>query len=303
MNNRFNKALVIADSRESIGELTSAAGMFADNVYLVYMGNKGDAINAKKAFYMGDGSISFINFLIPIRNVMQDLVPEIILCSPTPNGRLAAGTIAVRYGVSVLSDCSCLSIENDATTSDRMVYGGMAIKKERVKGAVTIACPMPGAFEISSSEPVKEIIDLVATDSVRTIGKHRKEAKEKRMVYAKIVVGVGRGLGSAENLPMMYQFASALGAELGCTRPVAEENKWLPRELNIGISGATIKPNLYIACGISGQIQHMVGVNDANVIAAINKDENAAVFNFCDIGIVGDLSSVIPALIKKFNGD
>ena len=120
------------------------------------------------------------------------------------------------------------------------------------------------------------------------------------MTSAKTVIGVGRGLSSGERLPLIRELAAALEAEIGCTRPVAEENGWLTREHNIGISGAAIRPNLYLALGISGQIQHMVGVNEARTIAAVNKDENAPIFKSCDIGIVGDLAQILPELIKRF---
>ena len=120
------------------------------------------------------------------------------------------------------------------------------------------------------------------------------------LAAAKVVVGVGRGLEREENLSLARDLAAAIGGEVGCSRPVAEGEKWMPRETYIGVSGVMIKPELYIACGISGQVQHMAGVNQSRVIVAINKDKSAPIFKQCDYGIVGDLSVVLPALTKKF---
>ena len=116
---------------------------------------------------------------------------------------------------------------------------------------------------------------------------------------ARLVVSVGRGIGSQENIAIAAALSNAIGAELGCSRPVAENEKWMDRERYVGISGIMIKPELYLALGISGQIQHMVGANGAQILMAINKDKNAPIFQFADYGIVGDLMKIVPALTEK----
>ncbi|MCL1848011.1 MAG: FAD-binding protein, partial [Coriobacteriia bacterium] len=110
------------------------------------------------------------------------------------------------------------------------------------------------------------------------------------------VVGGGRGFGAEADLGLARDLAAALGAELACSRPITESENWMARERYIGVSGAVIKPELYFAVGISGQIQHMVGVSQARTIVAINKDKNAPVFKHADVGIVGDLYDLLPAL-------
>ena len=109
-------------------------------------------------------------------------------------------------------------------------------------------------------------------------------------------VGVGRGCADQADLRLAQELATALGAELACSRPLAEGLGWLPAERYVGVSGATIRPELYLAVGISGQVQHMVGVNHSKVIIAINRDKNAPVFGQADLGVVGDLYEVLPAL-------
>ena len=110
---------------------------------------------------------------------------------------------------------------------------------------------------------------------------------------------MGRGLKEEQNLAYINKLSEQLGAEIACTRPVTEEMKWYPRERYIGVSGITIKPELYIAVGISGQIQHTIGVTEAGTILAINRDKDAPIFSQCDIGIVGDACEVLGAISSK----
>lgn len=111
------------------------------------------------------------------------------------------------------------------------------------------------------------------------------------------VVGVGRGFGAEADLDLARAVAAKLGAELACSRPIAEGVGWMPAERYVGVSGATIAPDLYLAVGISGQVQHLVGVRGAKVVVAINKDKNAPIFAHADLGVVGDLYEVLPALV------
>ena len=129
---------------------------------------------------------------------------------------------------------------------------------------------------------------------------HRRSAQEERVnrTAAKRIVGVGRGVGAEEKIAALEELAEKIGAEMACSRPIAEGEKWMPKNRYLGVSGVVVKPDVYVACGISGQVQHMVGVNEARVIVAVNKDKNAPIFKHCDYGIVGDLNKVIPALTE-----
>lgn len=299
MSVKVKTALVVADKRDAIEKLTAGAATLAETVYLAYTGKKEDGINAKTAYWLGEED-TFVNCTGRIAELAAELEAELVLCAPTRNGRLAAAVIAAKNRVSVLSDCSSLKIEDGRAVSTRMVYGGAAVKTERPLGNFVVACPAEGAFEAGAAEAAAEIVELKAEGSAKLVERRRKEVRSKSITAAKNVVGIGRGMGSEENVAMAQALAKAIEGEVGCTRPVAEEYKWLPSELNIGVSGVTIKPNLYVACGISGQIQHLVGISESKVIAAINKDEKAPIFSACDIGIVGDVTAIIPELVKKF---
>ena len=125
-----------------------------------------------------------------------------------------------------------------------------------------------------------------------------KTPKELRIEEADIIVSVGRGLKKKEDLVLVELLAKALGGVVGCSRAVAADLKWLPEEHWVGLSGHKVKPKLYIAIGISGQVQHIAGIRDAKTIIAINNDPNAPIFKACDYGIVGDLYEVVPKLTE-----
>jgi electron transfer flavoprotein alpha subunit len=133
----------------------------------------------------------------------------------------------------------------------------------------------------------------------------QKETAAKDITESRIIVCAGRGIEKKEDLGLVQELADALGGEIGCTRPISEESHWLPEDLCIGISGISVKPDLYIGVGVSGQVQHVTGIRDAKLICAVNKDENAPIFGAADYGMVGDLYDVVPKLIdavKKIKG-
>ena len=134
---------------------------------------------------------------------------------------------------------------------------------------------------------------------IKVIERKVKEKEAKDISEARVVICVGRGIEKEEDLALARQLAEVVGGSIGCTRPIAEELHWLPEELCIGLSGVQVKPDLYLGIGVSGQVQHVTGIRNAKVIAAINKDENAPIFKAADFGIIGDLYDVVPKLISE----
>ena len=118
---------------------------------------------------------------------------------------------------------------------------------------------------------------------------------------AKRILDVGRGLAAKEDLEMVRALAKVIGAEVGCSRPVAENNKWLPKANYMGITGVQVKPDFIITLGVSGQVQHIGGINKSKVIISVNKDKAAPIFKNCDFGLVGDIYKIVPALIEKLS--
>lgn len=302
--NKLPNVWVAAQNASAIAELTAGAGLFGEHTALLYAGSRDLAAGVHTAYYLGDlDHKSYINYIPAIVALVKEKQPQLILFETTRNGRLAAAAVAAAIGVNVFTDPVALSLEGGYVVSKRMVYGGAAFKTEKSDAVTVVACVGAGQFEPGSAEAPREIIEVAApAETVRLIEKRPKAGQTVNLAAAKNVIGVGRGLGKAENLTLVQALAEYLGAEIGCTRPVAEEEKWLPKEAYVGVSGVMLKPSVYLGVGVSGQIQHMVGVNQSRLVFAINKDKSAPIFKQCDYGMVADLSTAIPALTKKFSG-
>jgi electron transfer flavoprotein alpha subunit len=201
-------------------------------------------------------------------------------------------------------------------------YGGATVQKSCTSGAlVAIVGPdfgSPGSAATESpsvdsgslrstatespcvSKGSVTLVDAAAPPSgVKLRSRSPKTEQSVDLTAASVVIGVGRGIGSEENVGVAAGVAKALGAELACSRPIAEGVGWLPKSRYLGVSGAVIQPQVYVALGISGQVQHMVGVNGSTTIVAINKDKNAPIFAHCDLGLVADLGTVLPTLADQ----
>jgi electron transfer flavoprotein alpha subunit len=153
---------------------------------------------------------------------------------------------------------------------------------------------------VGGSASVEKFTPEIAATAIRTKPQElfRESQRAVDLTGAAIIVSVGRGIKEAENIPIVQKLADALGAELAASRPICDSG-WLPMERQVGSSGQTVSPKLYLAVGISGAIQHLVGMKGAKTIVAINKDSNAPIFEVADYGIVGDLFQVVPALVEE----
>ena len=295
-----NNVIVIAEDKSSIAALVTAARSFGQRVTLIYAGGRDDAAGADKAYYLGElKEESFLNYIPSVLALCRELAPELVLTDVSKNGRLIAGIIAGTFGAGIISDVSALSAEEGPVTGERMVYGGTAFKTDAVTAPMAVVCVGPGVFEAAELSPCADISDLEPASSVRFVEKRPVQAVKVNLSAAKKVVAAGRGVADEGVLETVREFAASVGAEVGCTRPIAEEQKWMPKETYIGVSGAMLKPEIYFGLGVSGQVQHMVGVNGANTIIAINKDKNAPIFQQCDYGLVASLTDVLPGLKER----
>jgi len=213
-----------------------------------------------------------------------------------PGDRVLLGAVAARLQAAVLTDASSVSADGDGLVVTHTIYGGIAEETVVLAGPVALVLdggPVPAA---TGAAPVAEV---AATPLGITVVETNPSAFEQvDLGAAAHVVGIGRGLKAQGDLAMIEALAGASKAEVGCSRPVAEGLNWLGKDRYIGVSGQHIAPELYIAIGISGQLQHMVGVRGAKTIVAINSDPNALVFKDADFCLVGDLYQIVPALTE-----
>lgn len=228
--------------------------------------------------------------------------PEILLIGGTKTGKEVAPRVAQRFGVGCATDCVEFSLEQGKLVTRRYVLGGRFIAIQRFLRNPQIATVPPRRFLKKEDKTRKgEIIKTsfkTAEPKVQVIEIKEKGPGTLRIEEADIIVSAGRGFKKKEDLKLVFDLAEALGGVVGCSRSIAADLKWLPEERWVGLSGHKIKPRLYIAVGISGQVQHIAGIRDSRTIIAINSDANAPIFKACDYGIVGDLYEIVPRLTE-----
>lgn len=292
----LEKVWVIASGEKEIAELTSAADTLGKATALV---TTRPGATGADTIYSFESTGSLALCLPALAELVKKEQPELILSESTKDGRLAAGYLAAALGTAPLPEATSLTVTETGVETTRLVYGGGAVKTEH-SAFPAIAVLGAGLFE---DHPVTRSNQVVAMagqiEGLELTETKENAAQSVNLASAKRVIGVGRGLSSADNLPLVDKLAGLMGAEIGCTRPAAEEEHWYTKDRYIGVSGCMLKPALYLAIGVSGQIQHTVGINQSNVIFAINKDENAPIFEQADYGLVGDVNNVLSVLIEN----
>jgi electron transfer flavoprotein alpha subunit len=249
----------------------------------------------------------------PYTKVMTELVntyqPEILLLGATTLGRDLAGAVATTLLTGLTADCTALAIdENRSLAATRPTFGGSLLCTIlTLNFRPQMATVRPRVFEMPKREPgrtgrvVEHKVDLVEESFVTKVIDYLPDraSEQATLAYAEIVVGGGLGLKNKENYALVEELARTLGGDHGGTRPLVQKG-WISHERQIGQTGKTIRPKLYIAAGISGAIQHRVGVEGADLIVAINSDEKAPIFDFAHLGIVADTTLLLPALTRAF---
>ncbi len=251
------------------------------------------------ATYTADG------FTAALEQLIRKISPSIVLFPHTYQVRDFAPKLATRFDKVLVSDTIGLRVESGAPIFVRQLFQG------KLNADVKPSGPEPhfvsiqaGAFRAdqleSGSAPIEQFVPQLTAAQIRAkpLEPFRESARAVDLNSADIIVSVGRGIKEKDNIPIVEELAKALGAELAASRPICD-NGWLPMERQVGSSGQTVSPKMYLAVGISGAIQHLVGMKGAKTIVAINKDANAPIFEVADYGIVGDLFEVVPALVAE----
>lgn len=325
--NDYNNVWVIAEQKEGkiapvtielIGEGKKLAEVLGKELMVVVAGyqiktevEKLLHYGVNKAYYVESPLLekfSTDGYVKVFADLIKAKKPEIVLVGASSIGRDIGPRLAARVGTGLTADCTKLEIDetDHKLLSTRPAFGGNLM--------ATIVCPKnrpqmstvrPGVMEKAAymENPIGEVEvitpELTEADIRTTLEQViQEENKKVNLVDAKIVVSGGRGLKTAEGFEMIKDLADALGGVVGSSRACVEAG-WIDVSHQVGQTGTTVRPDLYIACGISGAIQHLAGMSESKYIVAINKDPKAPIFDVCDYGIVGDLNKIIPAMLEN----
>lgn len=235
---------------------------------------------------------------------LKALEPRIIVLPDSFVARETGPAAAFRLGMPFLSNCVALELSESGLTAVQPRYGGAVHVKMQVPTPAMV-CLQPGrdaARDAPVARPARVIpvpVNIEASNArVKVVGTKRGGGGDVDLARAEIIVSCGRGLGKPDNIALLRELAAALGGVIGCSRPLCDMG-WLPVEHLVGMSGRTVTPRVYLACGISGAPQHIAGMKDARRIIAINKDASAPIFGVAHYGVVGDLFQVVPAMIQQ----
>ncbi|MGH4013668.1 MAG: electron transfer flavoprotein subunit alpha/FixB family protein [Pseudonocardiaceae bacterium] len=294
------------------GELLTAAARLGEPSAVV-VGTPGTAGKLRNALaahgaakvYVAEADNVGSYLTAPAVGVLTSLVasaqPAAVLIAASPDGKEIAGKLAVRTGSGLLSDVVELADDGTATHS---VFGGSYLAKSRATTPVAVITVRPGAIDAVAAQGAasEETVQVPAVDAARTAKITERRAVEggdrPELTEANVVVSGGRGVGSADNFAVVEKLADSLGAAVGASR-AAVDSGYYPHQFQVGQTGKTVSPQLYVALGISGAIQHRAGMQTSRTIVAVNKDPDAPIFEIADFGVVGDLFTIVPQLTDE----
>jgi len=314
-----NKVLVVLEQRdgalkkisfESAKAGSDLASKLGCNVEAVVVGNEIENLNKignygiSKVTHLKNSELanySASGYSQSISDFVKESNADILVLGNTSLGKDLAPHIAAKLNAGIAMDSVALEVENNEIISTRPVYAGKALIDVKINSGIKVFTIRPNVFnagEPSENEAevtVKNIDSLNITDKAVEV---KKSEGKLDVAEASIIVSGGRGMKEAGNFKMIEELADLLGAAVGASRAVVDAG-WRPHSEQVGQTGKTVSPNLYIAVGISGAIQHLAGMRSSKYIVAINKDPDAPIFQVADYGITGDLFEVVPALIEE----
>ena len=292
-------------SREAISigrKLAEAAGgdcvAFASDAAAAEEAGK---FGAKKMYVAALPAYTTEAFTSALAQVVKDVQPSIVLLPGTSNGRDLAPRLGARLNAGVASDVDRLEWNDGKLRARRPVYAGRAFATVDVVSTPAIATTRPNAFPAEEAGGgAAEVVNVSAdaSDRVKVVETKTPEAGEMSIAEADIIVSGGRGLKEAANFSYIRDLAHAIGGAVGASRATVDAG-WIDHQHQVGQTGRVVTPNLYIAAGVSGAIQHLAGMSASKHIVAINKDPEAPIFRVADLGVVGDLFQILPALTEE----
>ncbi|MGC8562005.1 MAG: electron transfer flavoprotein subunit alpha/FixB family protein [Thermoplasmata archaeon] len=292
------RGLVFSDKEDILGQALTFFRQKMDVDAAIYLENPQSSAEygAKKLFILQGNGFSD-NVSDALLGIIQKENYDFIFFTSTALGREVAGIVSEKLGKEIVAEIFDFSIDNSKVKTKRFAWGGKTVTEEESECRVFTV--MPGILEASKVPEKSELSQIKLGDSkislVQTIP---KTSSTVDLEHAGIIVSVGRGIGKKESIDQIMPLVKAVKGELAGSRPVCLDYQWLSEDRQVGLSGRKVKPKLYIALGISGQIQHIAGMRGSKTVIAINKDKAAPIFEEADYGIVGDLFQVVPMLLK-----
>ncbi|PJZ27451.1 electron transfer flavoprotein subunit alpha [Leptospira hartskeerlii] len=294
-------------------EITSAGRKIADalggKVTALLIGSgvekfAGDlgAVGADSIVTVNAGDFNAETWANLVAGVIKDKNPSVVLVPHTSQGKDYSPRVAVKVGAGIVADAVGLSVDGGKVVAKKPIYSGKAYGNFKVTSPIAIFTVRPNSQEVvqKAGAGAAEAASPSAGDAkVKIVSSDLSGGNKVQLAEASIIVSGGRGIKGPENWPVLQGLADVLGAALGASRAAVDAG-WISHSHQVGQTGKTVSPNCYIACGISGAIQHLAGMGSSKYIVAINKDGDAPIFKVATYGVVGDLFEVVPALTDEF---
>jgi electron transfer flavoprotein alpha subunit len=298
-------------SLETVSEARRLAGPLAASVTTVVIGPGSEALAAELTAQGADrvvvfddpafGSYATESYARALAQATSEAKPSVVLVPFTAMGKDLAPRVAAKIGAGLASDCVALEVKDGRLVARRPMYAGKAYATVEWAGEPQMATLRPNVFPLGPKDAGRPV-DMVrgaadASARAKVTGVSATSQGKVQLSEAQVIVSGGRGLKGPENFHLVESLAEALGAAVGASRAIVDAG-WVDHQLQVGQTGRTVSPSLYVACGISGAIQHLAGMSSSKYIVAINKDKDAPIFKVADYGIVGDLFEVLPRLTE-----
>ncbi|MCB9420004.1 MAG: electron transfer flavoprotein subunit alpha/FixB family protein [Ardenticatenaceae bacterium] len=297
--------LVYSEKQQLVRELLGKARQVADEVAVVVLGESVPdyvaglgAWGANTVYTVANPLLVGLNpetYTDALAGVIEQVKPDLVLVGATKSGLEISARVAARIGAGVASFCVDFSLDDGGVTADCMIYSGVGKNTYKIKtqpAMATVNAAVFTAVETGGTAEITAVSPTIKEPAMKIVQYKEKAAAGVKWEDAPMIVDVGQGMKEKENLVIAEELAAIFDGQVACSRPVSSERDWFPEWL--GLSGKKVHADLTITLGISGSIQHVVGIRDSKTIVAINNDENAGIFSQADYGVVADLHEFVP---------